>query len=56
MTFGCVLLTMGRRPEDLRRALDSLLRQRDVELDIVVVGNGVGADGAAGRRARRRLG
>ena len=26
MTFGCVLLTMGRRPDDLRRALDSLLR------------------------------
>ena len=39
MTFGCVLLTMGRRPDDLRRALDSLLAQRGVELDIVVVGN-----------------
>jgi GT2 family glycosyltransferase len=39
VTFGCVVLTMGRRPEDLRRALDSLLAQRDVELDIVVVGN-----------------
>ncbi|MCQ7029857.1 hypothetical protein MRO55_25460, partial [Escherichia coli] len=39
MTFGCVLLTMGRRPEDLRLALDSRLAQRGVELDIVVVGN-----------------
>jgi GT2 family glycosyltransferase len=39
VTFGCVVLTMGRRPEDLRRALDSLLAQRGVELDIVVVGN-----------------
>ena len=39
MTFGCVVLTMGRRPEDLRRALDSLLAQRGVELDVVVVGN-----------------
>ena len=39
MTFGCILLTMGRRPEDLRQALDSLLAQRGVELDIVVVGN-----------------
>jgi GT2 family glycosyltransferase len=39
VTFGCVLLTMGRRPEDLRRALDSLLAQRGVETDIVVVGN-----------------
>jgi GT2 family glycosyltransferase len=37
--FGCVVLTMGRRPDDLRRALDSLLAQRGVELDIVVVGN-----------------
>jgi GT2 family glycosyltransferase len=37
--FGCVVLTMGRRPEDLRRALDSLLAQRGVELDVVVVGN-----------------
>jgi GT2 family glycosyltransferase len=34
-----VLLTMGRRPQDLRRALDSLLAQRGVETDIVVVGN-----------------
>jgi GT2 family glycosyltransferase len=39
MRFGCVVLTMGRRPEDLRRALDSLLAQRGVELDVVVVGN-----------------
>jgi GT2 family glycosyltransferase len=39
VTFGCVVLTMGRRPEDLRRALDSLLAQRGVELDVVVVGN-----------------
>jgi len=38
--FGCVVLTAGRRPEDLRLALDSLLAQRDVELDVVVVGNG----------------
>jgi GT2 family glycosyltransferase len=30
---------MGRRPEALRRALDSLLAQRGVELDIAVVGN-----------------
>ncbi len=37
--FGCVVLTMGRRPEDLRRAVDSLLAQRGVELEIVVVGN-----------------
>jgi GT2 family glycosyltransferase len=38
--FGCVVLTQGRRPQQLRRAIDSLLRQRDVEVDVVVVGNG----------------
>ena len=40
MMVGCVVLTTGRRPAELGRALDSLLAQRDVELDIVVVGNG----------------
>ena len=39
MSFGCVLLTMGRRPDALRRALDSLLAQEGVELDVAVVGN-----------------
>ncbi len=39
-SYACVVLTEGRRPDDLARALDSLLRQRDVELDVVVVGNG----------------
>ena len=39
MTFGCVLLTMGRRPDELRRALESLLAQEGVEVDIAVVGN-----------------
>jgi GT2 family glycosyltransferase len=38
--FGCVVLTAGRRPADLRRAVESLLRQAGVETDIVVVGNG----------------
>jgi GT2 family glycosyltransferase len=38
--FACVVLTQGRRPEELRIALDSLLRQRGVEVDVVVVGNG----------------
>ena len=35
--FGVVLLTMGQRPEELDRALRSLLGQRDVDVDIVVV-------------------
>ena len=40
MTVGAVVLTQGRRPTELAAALESLAIQRDVELDIVVVGNG----------------
>jgi GT2 family glycosyltransferase len=40
MSIGCVVLTQGRRPAELSAALGSLLRQRGVELDVVVVGNG----------------
>jgi GT2 family glycosyltransferase len=43
--FGCVVLTAGRRPDDLRAAVESLLRQEGVETDIVVVGNGCRPDG-----------
>ena len=38
--IGCVVLTQGMRPDDLARGLTSLLAQRDVTCDIVVVGNG----------------
>lgn len=38
--FGVVILTMGKRPEDLRRAIDSISAQQDVTVDVVVVGNG----------------
>lgn len=38
--FGVVVLTQGGRPADLARGLASLMRQRDVTLDVVVVGNG----------------
>jgi GT2 family glycosyltransferase len=44
-TFGCVLLTTGSKPDDLALAVGSLLRQRDVATDIVVVGNGWQPDG-----------
>jgi GT2 family glycosyltransferase len=37
---ACVVLTRGDRPADLARAVASLLRQRDVDVDVVVVGNG----------------
>ena len=38
--FGVVILTMGARPIELRRAIDSVLAQTNVETEIVVVGNG----------------
>ena len=37
---GVVVLSMGNRPAGLDRALRSLLAQRDVSLDVLVVGNG----------------
>jgi GT2 family glycosyltransferase len=44
-SVGAVVLSMGNRPAELDRALQSLLSQRDVELDVVVVGNGWDPDG-----------
>jgi GT2 family glycosyltransferase len=38
--FGVVVLTMGNRPDDLNSGLASVLGQRHVDLDVVVVGNG----------------
>ncbi len=38
--IGVVILTMGKRPEDFRRAIDSVLAQQDVEVEAIVVGNG----------------
>jgi GT2 family glycosyltransferase len=37
--LGCVVLTQGHRAAELRRALDSLVAQRGVALDVAVVGN-----------------
>ena len=39
-SVGAVLLTMGKRPEELARALRSLEMQEGIELDVVIVGNG----------------
>lgn len=39
-SVGAVVLSMGNRPAELDRALQSLLGQRDVDLDVLVVGNG----------------
>ena len=38
--YGCVVLTQGRRAQELRAALDSVLAQTGVPLDVLVVGNG----------------
>ena len=38
--YGVVVLTMGERPKELQQAVCSVLRQRDVDVDVVVVGNG----------------
>jgi GT2 family glycosyltransferase len=38
--FGCVVLTQGTRPHELRRAVESVRSQKGVEVDVVVVGNG----------------
>jgi len=40
MKVGVVVLTTGRRPQELKLALDSVLAQRGVDVDPVVVGNG----------------
>ncbi|MFF4776313.1 glycosyltransferase family 2 protein [Microtetraspora fusca] len=43
-TIDVVVLTMNDRPEPFKRAMESLLSQQDVELRVVIVGNGVEPD------------
>ncbi|KAB8185151.1 glycosyltransferase [Microbispora catharanthi] len=43
-TVDVVVLTMNDRPEPFERAMESLLAQRDVDLRVVIVGNGVQPD------------
>jgi GT2 family glycosyltransferase len=45
VTFGCVVLTTGSRPDVLALALDSLLAQRGAEIDVCVVFNGAQPSG-----------
>ncbi|WP_430868458.1 glycosyltransferase family 2 protein [Demequina aurantiaca] len=40
VTWSAVLLSQGDRPVELRAAVDSLLAQQDVSLEVIVVGNG----------------
>ena len=37
---GVVILTQGRRPADLRRAIASVVEQREVDVNVAIVGNG----------------
>jgi GT2 family glycosyltransferase len=53
-TLSCVILTMGNRPAEVIRAVDSVLAQRGAQVELVVVGNGADVTGLpAGVRAIR---
>ena len=45
MKLSVVVLTMGNRPVELRRAIDSALAQKDVDVEVVLVGNGADLPG-----------
>lgn len=42
--LSVVVLTMGNRPVELDRSLRSALNQKDVDVEVVIVGNGVPGD------------
>jgi GT2 family glycosyltransferase len=45
LTLSCVILTMGDRPAEVSRAIDSVLTQQGVQVELVVVGNGAEVTG-----------
>ena len=45
MKLSCVILTMGDRPAEVGRAVDSVLGQRGTPVELVVVGNGADVPG-----------
>ena len=45
LTLSCVILTMGDRPAEVARAIDSVLAQRGAQVELVVVGNGAEVPG-----------
>jgi GT2 family glycosyltransferase len=55
MKLSCVILTMGDRPRELGRAIGSALAQKDVDLEVVVVGNGADVPGHDGITTALRL-
>ncbi len=48
LSVSCVVLTMGNRPEELARALESVRAQDGDPVELVVVGNGVEVSGLPG--------
>lgn len=46
MKLSVVVLTMGNRPVELRRAVDSALNQENVDVEVVLVGNGADVPGS----------
>ncbi|HEX2313290.1 MAG TPA: glycosyltransferase family 2 protein [Thermomonospora sp.] len=48
MKFSVVVLTMGNRPAELARAVRSALDQEHVDVEVVLVGNGVPGDWSPG--------
>ena len=40
LTLSCVIITMGNRPAEVIRAIDSVLAQHGTPVELVVVGNG----------------
>ncbi len=60
LKISCVVLTMGNRPAELRRAVTSVLEQRGADVDVVVVGNGADLpelpEGVATLRLEENLG
>ena len=45
LTLSCVILTMGNRPAEVIRAIDSVLAQHGTPVELVVVGNGADVTG-----------
>jgi GT2 family glycosyltransferase len=58
--FGAVVLTQGQRPTELAAALECILGQRDVSVDLIVVGNGWEPtclpEGVAGLKLQENIG
>jgi len=53
--LSCVILTMGNRPAELRRAIDSVRALDGAPVDLVVVGNGADVPPSAGTVTAVRL-